>query len=106
MADKISATCSWKFFGLFKSCIGFCGERKGARRNTHMPRTGRPRQKVKLSATIKTLAYPDDAAAFEAACVKAKQPPPHVLRELAKAWVAYVEKNPRANPHFKLISTE
>jgi hypothetical protein len=92
--------------GLFKSRVGFCGERDRDRRNTHMPRTGRPRLKVKRSVPLKALVYPDDAEAFNAACEAAKVAPPDALRELARAWVKHVAENPRATLHFRLEQCE
>lgn len=67
-----------------------------------MARTGRPRLKVKRSSTLKALVLPNEAEDFAAACEKAKQDPPDVLRALAQAWVNHVGNNPRATLHFKL----
>ncbi len=71
-----------------------------------MPRTGRPRLKNKLSVPIKTLAYEEDARAFERACEVAKQQPADVLRSLADAWVNHVKNRPRATLHFRLVELE
>lgn len=69
-----------------------------------MARTGRPRAKLKRTATLKAAAYPTELADFLAACRNAKAPPADVIRELASAWAEFVAEHPRASMHFKIVA--
>ena len=94
------------FRGPFKSGLVLCRSAAVAPTDEEMARTGRPRAKEKRTIQLKTLVFDSEKEAFTEACAKAKSAPADTLRELAAAWVRYVEENPRASLHFRVTELE